>query len=265
MIISSPMSKFPKEGLVLFWNFQHGRCQPDDSGVIRDMATPNGWTNATTLTPVNGAEFSYDIGGFAKGISLDGLNQSYSFDGSVSHCAAPADWNITEMHWWRSRSWGVDNPSTALPWGQNGVVWKNGSGGLGWWYLDYNANASYNRGIAIGRMVSSVWSKVYSDHNGETFDKPSDGGGDVLNKWYCGVTRNPYPSAPDWFINGVKSTDIQQVVVNNWAQDATALFGDGPDGPWDGQFGMFARWNRLLSDEEIKLVFDATKGYFGVQ
>lgn len=258
------MSKFPKEGLVLLWNFQHGRCYPDASGVIRDMAPPDGWTGPTPLTPVSGADFGYDIGGFAKGISLDGSHY-YSFDGSLSHYAAPADWNITEMHWWWSDSWGQDNTVGSTPYGQNGVVWKDGSQGLGWWYMDYSSGP-YKNGVAFGKMSSASWSRVQSDLDGEIFDKPSDGGGDILNKWYCGFWTNPYPSTPVGYIDGVQSTDQPTArVTNNWQQTSNARFGDGPDGLWQGKFGMFARWNRVLSDEEIKLAYDATKGYFGKQ
>lgn len=264
MIVSNPMSRFPKEGLVLFWNFQHGRCQPDASGVIHDIAPQRGWTaGPTPLTPVSGAGFGYDIGGFAKGISLDGSHY-YSFDGSLSHFAAPANWEITEMHWWWSDSWGQSNTNGYTPYGQNGVVWRDGTGGLGWWFMDYSTGA-YNDGVGFGRMTSNMWSIVDKDNDGQTFDKPSNGGGDVLNKWYCGVFTTPSTGAKGYLFGEPAIYQSVSDVTNNWTQDTTARFGDGPDGLWQGKFGMFARWNRVLSDAEIKLAYDATKGYFGIQ
>ena len=257
------MSKFPKEGLSLLWNFQHGRCDLNGS-VIQDMAPPNGWTSSTPLTAYSGATFAYDIDGFAKGISLDGLDDYFAFDGSDSRFDVSSDWKITEMHWFRSRSWGLDNPATSPAFGQNGVVWSTASQALGLWFMDYSTGV-YSNGIALGKMVSVTWCRVISDNDGEVFDKPADGGGDVLDKWYCITWRNDYPSAAEGFIQGVPAINRTSTVINNWVQDSTARFGDGPDGHFEGEFGFFARWNRALSDEEIKLAFDATKGYFGVQ
>jgi hypothetical protein len=48
-------------------------------------------------------------------------------------------------------------------------------------------------------------------------------------------------------------------------KDSTGKMGSGGDGYIPGAIGFFASWNRALSDAEVKLAFNATKGYFGVQ
>jgi len=269
MIISTPMSKFPKQDLKILWNFQHGRCAFDGT-TIKDMAPPDGtWTEPLTLTAVNGATFSNNIDGFAKGVSLDGNIDRFEFTGNSSYLDATSDWKYTHLHWYRFRTWGTDNASSNPNYGQNGVCW-GGSGSLGAWLTDYPSPVGFKAGIAEGRMGSVLWSVLPTDNQGQTFDKPSDGGGDVLNKWYCAIWRNNYPNSPEVFLDGVdRSSDLTLPYpsydgsLEGWNQQATSYMGYGPDGYYDGEIGMYAWWTRPLSDEEILLAYNSTKGYFG--
>lgn len=265
MIISNPMSKLPKKDLKILWNFQHGRCKQEGT-TINDMAPPDGtWSSPLVLNAVGGATFSDNIDGFAKGVSLDGLDDRYEFTGNNSYTDSTSDWKYTHMTWYRFRNWGLDNASTSPAFGQNGICWGL-NGALGVWLMDYGA-AQYRQGIAEGRMYSGLWSTLAEDNAGETFDKPSDGGGDVLNKWYCVITRNNNPTGVEIFLDGVDRTSTLQsrTGLSGYQQQATSYLGYGPDGYYDGNFGLFAWWTRPLSDEEIRLAYDATKGYFGKQ
>lgn len=259
------MSKFPKNGLKILWNFQHGRCRLEGT-TIHDMAPPDGtWNTPLTLTAVGGATFDNNVDGFAKGVSLDGLDDRFSFVGNNAYTDSTSDWIYTHMHWYRFGSWGLDNPSTSPPYGQNGVVW-GGNGSLGAWLMDYSSGG-YRRGIAEGKMYSGIWTVLPTDNDGEVFDKASQGGGDILDKWYCVIVRNNYPTQVEMFLNGVDRTaDLEaRRQISTYQQQASANLGYGPDGYYEGHFGMYAWWTRALSDEEVRLAYDSTKGYFGLQ
>ena len=262
-VISSPMSKFPMEDISVLWNFQHGRCDLTGT-VIRDMASPNGWTGPLEMTAVNGATFSHDING-AKGITFDGSNDYYTFDGGDTRFGGGvgAGANCTDMYWVNLNSWKNMN---IVQWGSDSQRWTQ-------WTMNSSFNPTFNYGFGFGKQNTNDWIVMRSSNDGITFGGSPHGPAssvpaDIINKWWCIAVTNPYPDVVRPFIMGEPATDViyrLTGVVNSIAKDSTAKIGWGGDDYIDGAIGFFASWNRTLSDAELKLAFDATKGYFGVQ
>jgi hypothetical protein len=259
-IVSNPMSRFPMQDLSLLWNFQHGRCAVDGT-TIRDMApsrNENGVAFAGTLT--NGPVFQDGIEG-AKGITFDGSNDYVTLDGSDTRFDAGegAGGRVTDMYWVNIRLWKNFN---ICQWGNNSQRWTQ-------WAM---AESVYNVGWGFGKQYSNSWLTVTHSNEGITFDDPAGGGvyADFTNKWWCLAITNPYPDEIKPYIMGdpavnIKRFNVNPVVVSNIVKVSSGQIGHGADGYIPGAIGFFASWNRALSDAEVKLAFNATKGYFGVQ
>ena len=254
-IVSNPMSRFPMQDLSLLWNFQHGRCTPDGT-TIRDMApsrNENGVAFASTL--INGPVFQDGIEG-AKGITFDGVNDYATLDGSDPRFDAGrgSGGRVTDMYWVNIRSWKDFN---VCEWSGNG-----------WAQWSMNGASTYIRGWGFGTQRSPTWLSVTHSNEGITFDDPAGGGvyADFTNKWWCLAVTNPYPDPIKPYIMGDPAVNItyhNAAVVSNIVK-AFGRIGHGADGYIPGAIGLFASWNRALSDAEVKLAFNATKGYFGV-
>jgi hypothetical protein len=258
-IVSNPMSRFPMQDLSLLWNFQHGRCTPDGT-TIRDMApsrNENGVAFASTL--INGPVFQDGIEG-AKGITFDGVNDYATLDGSDPRFDAGegAGGRVTDMYWVNIRLWKNFN-----------ICEWAGSQGWAQWAMN---EAVYNVGWGFGKQRTSSWLSLTHSNEGITFDDPAGGGvyADFTNKWWCLAITNPYPDEIKPYIMGDPAVNIKRfyvnpVVVSNIVKVSSGRIGHGADGYIPGAIGLFASWNRALSDAEVKLAFNATKGYFGVQ
>ena len=258
------MSRFPKNDLAFMLNPNH-RDAGWDGTYLHDLPFSHlGHSYGITFEKKGTATFLSGGGPDGHGISMDGTDNCYfRFDGSDSRVVASGSPKVaTEMHWTRFESWGTDNVSGSPGFGTNAYSWSQGSHALGVWNMDFQT-AQYSKGIGIGKMTSAIWNEIPYDHNGETFDKPSDGGGDILNKWHCVLFRVGGGANTDAFLDGVAITMDHVLDIGSWNQSSDARLGDGPDGHLEGQLGFFCRWDRRLSDAEAKLAFDATKGYFG--
>jgi hypothetical protein len=127
-------------------------------------------------------------------------------------------------------------------------------------------------GWGFGKQRTSSWLSLTHSNEGITFDDPAGGGvyADFTNKWWCLAITNPYPDEIKPYIMGDPAVNIKRfyvnpVVVSNIVKVSSGRIGHGADGYIPGAIGLFASWNRALSDAEVKLAFNATKGYFGVQ
>ena len=260
------MSRFPKNDLSFMLNPNHRDADWDGTYVHDIPFSHLGDTYGITFEAKGTGTFTSGGGAGGHGISFDGTDNCYFlFDGSDARLAQVGSPQVaTEMHWIRFETWGTDNPSTNPGYGTNAYAWSQTNNGLGVWNMDYSSG-NYKDGIAIGKMVTSSWTEISVNHEGETFDKPADGGGDILEKWWCVLFRFGGGANVDAFLDGVAITMDNVRDIGNWGQSTDARLGDGPDGHLEGQLGFFCRWDRRITDAECKLAFDATKGYFGKQ
>ena len=261
-IVSSPMSKFPMQDLSLLWNFQHGRCALNGTS-IRDMAPSyNGNGVPFVGTATNGPVFEDDIFG-AKGITFDGSNDYVTLDGSDTRFDAGrgAGGRVTDMYWVNIRLWKDFN---ICQWGSNASN--------AWTEWSMNGSGNYIRGWGFGKQLTGSWRSIRNSNEGITFDDPAGGGvyADFTNKWWCLAVTNPYPDQIKPYIMGEVAVNVHTDSAGDGtatpiAKDSTGKMGTGGDAVIPGAIGFFASWNRALSDAEVKLAFNATKGYFVVQ